>query len=51
MNVFFEESGDFKVGTVLSTAGEAYQVARAKGNGSKAKIKDALHGQNRRGRE
>jgi len=31
MNVFFEESGDFKVGTVLSTAGKAYQVELSNG--------------------
>ena len=42
MNVFFEESGDFKVGTVLSTAGEAYQVELASGKRSKVKIKDVL---------
>jgi exoribonuclease-2 len=42
MNVFFEESGDFKVGSVLSTAGEAYQVELASGKRSKVKIKDVL---------
>ena len=42
MNLFFEESGDFKVGTVLSTAGEAYQVELASGKRSKVKIKDVL---------
>lgn len=26
MNLFFEESGDFKAGAVLSQQGEAYQV-------------------------
>ena len=42
MNVFFEESGDFKVGTVLSQAGEAYQVELASGKRSKVKGKDVL---------
>ncbi len=42
MNLFFEESGDFKVGTVLSQAGEAYQVEMASGKRSKVKIKDVL---------
>ncbi|RZA28045.1 MAG: RNB domain-containing ribonuclease, partial [Lysobacteraceae bacterium] len=42
MNVFFEESGDFKVGTVLSQAGEAYQVELASGKRSKVKTKDVL---------
>ncbi|MES2261451.1 MAG: ribonuclease catalytic domain-containing protein [Pseudomonadota bacterium] len=42
MNVFFEESGDFKVGTVLSHAGEAYQVELASGKRSKVKVKDVL---------
>jgi exoribonuclease-2 len=42
MNVFFEESGDFKVGSVLSTAGEAYQVELSSGKRSKVKTKDVL---------
>ncbi|MFC5511389.1 ribonuclease catalytic domain-containing protein [Massilia jejuensis] len=42
MNLFFEESGDFKVGTVLSTAGEAYQVELASGKRTKVKVKDVL---------
>jgi exoribonuclease-2 len=42
MNVFFEESGDFKVGTILSQAGEAYQVELASGKRSKVKSKDVL---------
>lgn len=42
MNVFFEESGDFKVGNVLSHAGEAYQVEMASGKRSKVKAKDIL---------
>ena len=42
MNLFFEESGDFKAGTVLSTAGEAYQVELPSGKRSKVKAKDVL---------
>ena len=42
MNVFFEESGDFKVGTILSSAGEAHQVELASGKRSKVKAKDVL---------
>jgi exoribonuclease-2 len=42
MNVFFEESGDFKVGSVMSHAGEAYQVEMASGKRNKVKAKDVL---------
>jgi exoribonuclease-2 len=42
MNVFFEESGDFKVGVVLSQAGEAYQVEMPSGKRSKVKTRDVL---------
>ncbi|MET0320985.1 MAG: RNB domain-containing ribonuclease [Duganella sp.] len=42
MNLFFEESGDFKVGSVMSQAGEAYQVEMASGKRTKVKIKDVL---------
>ncbi|MFP5393054.1 MAG: ribonuclease catalytic domain-containing protein [Gammaproteobacteria bacterium] len=42
MNVFFEESGDFKVGSVLSQAGEAYQVEMPSGKRTKVKVKDVL---------
>ena len=42
MNVFFEESGDFKVGAVLSQAGEAYQVELPSGKRSKVKTRDVL---------
>ena len=42
MNLFFEESGDFKVGSVLSTAGEAHQVELASGKRTKVKTKDVL---------
>eukprot|EP01032_Pedospumella_encystans_P007272 gene7272-8723_t len=42
MNVFFEESGDFKVGSIMSHAGEAYQVEMASGKRNKVKAKDVL---------
>ena len=42
MNLFFEESGDFKVGSVLSTAGEAYHVELSSGKRTKVKTKDVL---------
>jgi exoribonuclease-2 len=42
MNLFFEESGDFKAGTVLSQAGEAYQVELPTGKRTKVKAKDVL---------
>ena len=42
MNVFFEESGDFKVGSVLSQAGEAYQVEMPSGKRTKVKSRDVL---------
>lgn len=42
MNVFFEESGDFKVGSVMTQAGEAYQVEMASGKRTKVKSKDVL---------
>ena len=42
MNLFFEESGDFKAGKVLSQAGEAYQVELSSGKRSKVKAKDVL---------
>ncbi len=42
MNVFFEESGDFKVGSILSQAGESFQVELASGKRSKIKAKDVL---------
>ncbi|HCY62328.1 MAG TPA: ribonuclease II [Oxalobacteraceae bacterium] len=42
MNLFFEESGDFKAGSVLSQQGEAYQVELASGKRSKVKTKDVL---------
>ena len=42
MNLFFEESGDFKAGSVLSQQGEAYQVELASGKRSKVKTRDVL---------
>jgi exoribonuclease II len=42
MNVFFEESGDFKAGSVLSQQGEAYQVEMQSGKRTKVKAKDVL---------
>ncbi len=42
MNVFFEESGDFKVGSILSQAGESYQVELPSGKRSKVKARDVL---------
>ncbi len=42
MNLFFEESGDFKVGSVLSQAGEAYQVEMPSGKRTKVKTRDVL---------
>jgi len=42
MNLFFEESGDFKAGTVLSQQGEAYQVELPTGKRTKVKTKDVL---------
>ncbi|MDP9107499.1 MAG: RNB domain-containing ribonuclease [Pseudomonadota bacterium] len=42
MNVFFEESGDFKAGAVLSQAGEAYQVEMQSGKRTKVKARDVL---------
>lgn len=42
MNVFFEESGDFKVGTILSQQGEAYQVELPSGKRAKVKTRDVL---------
>src|ERR1700739_3282808 len=42
MNLFFEESGDFKAGTVLQQQGEAYQVELPTGKRTKVKAKDVL---------
>lgn len=42
MNLFFEESGDFKAGSVMSQAGEAYQVELVSGKRTKVRVKDVL---------
>ncbi|HZW13505.1 MAG TPA: RNB domain-containing ribonuclease [Noviherbaspirillum sp.] len=42
MNLFFEESGDFKAGAVLSQQGEAYQVELQSGKRTKVKARDVL---------
>jgi exoribonuclease II len=42
MNLFFEESGDFKVGAVLQQQGEAWQVELPTGKRTKVKSKDVL---------
>ncbi len=42
MNLFFEESGDFKAGAVLSQQGEAYQVEMQTGKRTKVKARDVL---------
>ena len=42
MNLFFEESGDFKAGTVLQQQGEAWQVELPTGKRTKVKAKDVL---------
>ena len=39
MNLFFEESGDFKAGVALSQSGEAYQVEMQ--SGKRSKVKDS----------
>jgi exoribonuclease II len=42
MNLFFEESGDFKVGAILQQQGEAWQVELPSGKRTKVKSKDVL---------
>lgn len=42
MNLFFEESGDFKVGAVLSEQGEAFQVETPSGKRTKVRARDVL---------
>ena len=42
MNLFFEESGDFKVGSVLSQQGEAFQVETPTGKRTKVRSRDVL---------
>ena len=42
MNLFFEESGDFKAGAVLAQQGEAYQVETPTGKRTKVRARDVL---------
>lgn len=42
MNLFFEESGDFKAGTVLTQQGEAFQVETVTGKRTKVRARDVL---------
>ena len=42
MNLFFEESGDFKVGAVLTQQGEAFQVETPSGKRTKVRARDVL---------
>lgn len=42
MNLFFEESGELKAGSVLAQTGEAFQVELASGKRTKVKSKDVL---------
>ncbi|SAL03431.1 ribonuclease catalytic domain-containing protein [Caballeronia ptereochthonis] len=42
MNVFFEESGSFKAGAVLSKQGDAFQVELPGGRRAKVRAKDVL---------
>ncbi|MDB5762745.1 MAG: ribonuclease [Herminiimonas sp.] len=42
MNLFFEESGDFKAGVALAQQGEAYQVEMQSGKRTKVRAKDVL---------
>jgi len=42
MNLFFDESGDFKAGVAMSQQGEAYQVEMPSGKRSKVRSKDVL---------
>ncbi|WP_075255950.1 ribonuclease catalytic domain-containing protein [Herbaspirillum camelliae] len=42
MNLLFEESGDFKAGSIMTQQGESYQVEMASGKRAKVKARDAL---------
>src|SRR3569832_1210401 len=42
MNLFFEESGDFKAGAVLAQQGEAFQVELQSGKRTKVRARDVL---------
>lgn len=42
MNLFFEESGEFRTGTILNQVGEAYQVELPGGKRTKVRSRDVL---------
>ena len=42
MNIFFEESGDFKAGNIMSQTPDSYQVELPTGKRSKVKARDVL---------
>lgn len=42
MNLFFEESGDFRTGSILTQTGEAYQVELPGGKRTKVRARDVL---------
>lgn len=42
MNLFFDESGEFKAGAVMSQQGEAYQVELSTGKRTKVRARDVL---------
>ena len=42
MNLFFEESGEFKTGNILNQVGEAYQVELPGGKRTKVRARDVL---------
>lgn len=42
MNLFFEESGEFKTGGILNQVGEAFQVELPGGKRTKVRAKDVL---------
>lgn len=42
MNLFFEESGDFRTGSILAQVGEAYQVELPGGKRTKVRARDVL---------
>ena len=42
MNLFFDESGEFKAGAVMSQQGEAYQVELPSGKRTKVRARDVL---------
>ena len=42
MNLFFEESGEFKTGSILNQVGEAYQIELPGGKRTKVRARDVL---------